>query len=95
MTCMSNQRLNTELLVRGSRTSGSYERKLERLQRFIELEKEELTNRERVDLVMAEEQIKARELAKLRAAEYDAIWVLMNLKTETRESVHVPTIHDG
>ena len=54
-----------------------------------------MTNRERVDLVMAEEQIKARELAKLRAAEYDAIWVLMNLKTETRESVHVPTIHDG
>jgi hypothetical protein len=42
---------------------------------------------------MAEEQIKVRELAKLRAAEYDAIWVLMNLKTETHESVNVPTIH--
>jgi hypothetical protein len=90
---MSIQRLNTELLVRGSRTSGSYERKLERLQRFLELEKEELTNRERLNLVMAEEQIKVRELAKLRAAEYDAIWVLMNLKTETHESVNVPTIH--
>jgi hypothetical protein len=93
MNRMSIQRLNTELLVRGSRTSGSYERKLERLQRFLELEKEELTNRERLNLVMAEEQIKARELAKLRAAEYEAIWVLMNLKTETHESVHVPTIH--
>jgi hypothetical protein len=93
MNRMSIQRLNTELLVRGSRTSGSYERKLERLQRFLELEKEELTNRERLNLVMAEEQIKVRELAKLRAAEYDAIWVLMNLKTETHESVNVPTIH--
>ena len=95
MNHMSIQRLNTELLVRGSRTSGSYERKVERLQRFIELEKEELTNRERLNLVMAEEQIKARELAKLRAAEYEAIWVLMNLKTETYELAHVPTIHNG
>lgn len=90
---MSIQRLNTELLVRGSRTSGSYERKLERLQRFLELEKKKLTSRESLKIIMEEEKTKVEERAKLRAAEYEAIWVLMNLKTETHESVHVPTIH--
>lgn len=95
MSALANQRVNTQLLIRGSRITGTYERKVERLQRFIDLEKKELTSRERLKIVMEEEKYKLEELARLRDAEYDAIWVLMNLKTETHESVNVPTIHNG
>jgi len=94
----TDQKLNMELLARGSTTYGSFERRLARLNRFIAYESKQATNHQILRKIVADEQAKIIQRAKLRAAEYEAAWALMemrNSKTESRQSVDVPTTNEA
>jgi hypothetical protein len=94
----TNQKLNTELLLRGAATYGSFERRLARLQRFIAYENKQMSSRQVLRKIILDEQEKVSQRGKLRASEYSAAWALMelrNYKTETRDSVEVPTLNES
>lgn len=94
----TNQKLNTKLLLRGAATSGSFERRLARLERFIAYEAKKMTSRQLLRSIILEEQAKMSQRAKLRASEHSAAWALIelrNYKTETKDSVEVPTLNES
>ena len=94
----TNQKLNTELLLRGAATCGSFERRLTRLERFIAYEAKKMTSRQLLRSIILEEQAKMSQRAKLRASEQSAAWALIelrNYKTETKDSVEVPTLNES
>jgi hypothetical protein len=96
-TVYTNQKLNTELLLRGAATSGSFERRLARLQRFMEYEDKQMSSRQVLRKLILEEQEKMSQRAKLRASEHSAAWALLelrNYKTETRDVVEVPITNE-
>jgi uncharacterized protein YceH (UPF0502 family) len=93
-TVYTNQKLNTELLLRGAATHGSFERRLARLQRFMAYEDKQMTSRQVLRKLILEEEERMSQRAKLRASEQSAAWALLelrNYKTETKESVELPT----
>jgi len=97
-TMYTNQKLNAELLMRGAATSGSFERRLARLQRFIGYEDKQMSSRQVLRKIILDDQEKMSQRGKLRASEYSAAWALMelrNYKTETRDSVEVPTLNES
>jgi hypothetical protein len=90
----TSQKLNTELLLRGAATSGSFERRLVRLERFMAYEDKQMTSRQVLRKIIVEEQAKMSQRAKLRASEQSAAWALLelrNYKTDTKESIELPT----
>lgn len=94
----TSQQLNTELLARGATTYGSVERRIARLNRFMEYEAKKMSNHQILRRIVAEEQAKMSQRAKLRASEYSAAWALMelrNYKTETKQSVEVPILDES
>ena len=93
----TSQQLNTELLMRGATTYGSFERRMARLERFIAYEDKKMTNHQILRKIVLEEQEKISQRAKLRASEHSAAWALLelrNYKTESRQSVEVPTTNE-
>ena len=97
-TMYTNQKLNTELLIRGAATSGSFERRLARLERFIAYEDKQMSSRQVLRKIILEEQEKISQRAKLRASEHSAAWALLelrNYKMETKDSVQVPTLNES
>jgi hypothetical protein len=94
----TNQQLNSELLARGATTYGSFERRMARLERFMEYEAKKMTSHQILRKIILDEQEKIIQRAKLRAAEYEAVWALMemrNSKTESRQSVEIPTSNEA
>ena len=97
-TMYTNQKLNTELLLRGAATCGSFERRLARLERFIAYEAKKMTSHQRLRSIVLEEQAKMSQRAKLRASEQSAAWALLelrNYKMETKDSVQIPTLNES
>jgi len=97
-TMYTNQKLNTELLLRGAATCGSFERRLARLERFIAYEDKQMSSRQVLRKIILEEQEKISQRAKLRASEHSAAWALLelrNYKMETKDSVQVPTLNES
>jgi hypothetical protein len=93
-TVYTNQKLNTELLLRGAGTYGSFERRLARLERFMAYEDKQMSSRQVLRKLILEEEERMSQRAKLRASEQSAAWALLelrNYKTETKESVELPT----
>lgn len=84
----SSQRLNTELLKVGAHTSGSYERRVERLQRFLTY------GPRRTKAWEKKRNAELNQRGKFNQSERSAAWALTYLrdyKTETRQSVTIPT----
>lgn len=88
----ANQRLNSELLRLGAHTSGSYARRLERLQRFLQY----VPRRTRAQEAKMAADLNQR--GKFNQSERSAAWALMylrNYKTESRQSVTIPTTNEA
>lgn len=84
----SSQRLNTELLKLGAHTSGSYARRVERLHRFLTY------GPRRTRAWEAKRTADLNQRGKFNQSERSAAWALTylrNYKTETRQSVTIPT----
>jgi hypothetical protein len=85
---LPDQFVNTHLLHYGARTSGTYQRRMQRLHRFIEASK---LNKKKYDAMISDE-MDLR--GKLNQSERSAAWALVylrNYKTETNEAVDIPT----
>jgi hypothetical protein len=80
--CIENQRINNELLQRGSTTFGTLERRKARLQRFIEYEKKIANVKKHLNVIIAEQRRQIETRQKSRAAQEEAAWTLLSLKTE-------------
>ena len=84
----ADQRLNSKLLKLGAHTSGSYARRLERLNRFLAYTPRRTREWE------AKTAAELNQRGKFNQSERSAAWALTylrNYKTETRQSVTIPT----
>lgn len=84
----ADQRLNSKLLKLGAHTSGSYARRLERLGRFLTYTPRRTREWE------AKTAAELNQRGKFNQSERSAAWALTylrNYKTETRQSVTIPT----
>jgi hypothetical protein len=80
--CAESQRINDELLRLGSTTFGTIERRKARLQRFIEYEKKIVNVKKHLNTIIAEQRRIVETRQKSRAAQEEAAWALLALKTE-------------
>ena len=84
----ADQRLNSKLLKLGAHTSGSYARRLERLQRFLAYTPRRTREWE------AKTEAELNQRGKFNQSERSAAWALMylrNYKMETRQVGTIPT----
>jgi len=77
-----SQRINIELLHRGSTTFGTLERRRARLKRFLEYEWRISNVKQRLNVIMATERRKIETRQSSRAAQEEAAWTLLSIKMD-------------
>lgn len=91
-TSLFGAHLDSALVNHGAHTSGTTQRKQERLQRFVDAKQEETTARQHLTVVIENEQRKVYERSQKRASEILATHALLSLGNpvrQTRQNTHL------